>query len=150
MPSTLPQLETNLKKLPIATLLALPFLVVLCGPMLDGLHATPASYATPQSTVSAYWCRMIERRHSEALDCFLHEDHREAGNMLALPDLVELRCRDFRLHYREQGMVDVSYKIEYRIAMGDSLARFSTGDRLQLTGEGWKISRPLLALSERP
>ncbi len=118
--------------------------------MLDGPLAPPRSYATPQATVSSYWLRMIERRHADALDCFLQQDHHDAGSVMALPDLVELRCRDFHLRYRDQGRVDLSYIVEYRIAMGDSLAHFTTGDCLHLTGRGWKIAHPLLVASERP
>jgi hypothetical protein len=70
--------------------------------------------------------------------------------MLGLPSLVELRCRDFRLRWLPGGQVDASYDIEYRIAMGEPLQHFASGDRLHLTGTGWKIARPLLVASQRP
>ena len=127
-----------------------PLLLLLCGGLLDGPAALPASYASPQATVSAYWFRMLERHHAAALDCFLDNDSSDVGNMLGLPDLVELRCRDFSVVHRSSGTVDVTYKVEYRVAMGDSLARFGTGDRLQLTSSGWKIARPLLDGSGHP
>ena len=129
--------------------LASAFLLLCCLAALDARSELPPAYATPQATLSSYWLRMIERRHTDALDCFLGGRASDAGNMLALPDLVELRCRDFQLDYRSGGHVDVNYRIEYRISMGDSLASFPTGDRLSLTGSGWKIALPLM-LASRP
>ena len=130
-------------------LLLAPILGLLCSPLADG-RALPPSYATPQATVASYWLRMIERRHAAALDCFAEFDAHDVSNMLALPNLVELRCRDFELGFQGRGVVDVAYRVEYRIAMGEPLTSFSTGDRLQLTGRGWKIARPLLVASQRP
>ena len=87
---------------------------------------------------------MLEHQHASALECFADSDRSDLGNMLGLPDLVELRCRDFHLSFLGQGMADARYTIEYRVAMGDSLAHFAAGDRLQLTSSGWKIARPIL------
>lgn len=125
-----------------------PLLTVLLGPASDHRMTVPTDFATPQSTVSSYWHRMIEHRHGDALECFV-EGTRDASGMLALPDLVELRARDFQVLWRRGGAVDLLYQVEYRIAMGDSLQRFSTGDRLELTGSGWKIAHPLLFASRR-
>lgn len=127
-----------------------PLLVLLLGPTLDERETMVDCFATPQATITSYWQRMIERRYREALDCFVDGHRGDLTGMLGLPSLVELRCRDFRLQWLHGGQVDVSYAIEYRIAMGDSLQRFPSGDRLHLTGQGWKIARPLLLASERP
>jgi hypothetical protein len=62
---------------------------------------------------------------------------------------LELRVRDFRVADRGRGQVDVAYKVEYRVAMGDSLEHFETGDRLSLTHTGWKIDRPILVAYDR-
>ena len=70
--------------------------------------------------------------------------------MFGLPELVELRCSGFVLRWRSRGIVDVSYDVEYRIAMGESLQTFATGDRLKLTGQGWKIAQPLLLAERAP
>jgi hypothetical protein len=70
--------------------------------------------------------------------------------MLGLPSVVELHCRDFDLRWGTSGSVDVSYAVVYRIGLRDSLQRFTTGDRLVLTGEGWKISQPLLFAARTP
>jgi hypothetical protein len=133
------------KRLLLAVLLA-----PLCFHVLDGRASLPADYATPQSTIAAYWHRMIERRHAEALECFLGSEPGDLGHMLALPDLVELRPRDFELEFGQDGTVDVHYRIEYRITLVDSLASFATGDRLSLTSTGWKIARPLLLAAKNP
>jgi len=127
-----------------------PLLLLLLGPALDERAAMLECFATPQSTVTAYWQRMIERRHRDALECFVDGNRGDFTGMLGLPDLVELRCRDFRLRWLPGGQVDLSYAIEYRIAMGESLQRFASGDRLHLTGTGWKIARPLLVAAEHP
>ena len=34
---------------------------------------------------------------------------------------------------------------EFRLAMGEALQRFDTGDRLALTARGWKIAQPLIS-----
>lgn len=119
-------------------------LLLLCGLARDARPDLPESFATPEATVRSYWHNMLEGRHAEALDSFLHAVPAEAANMLALPELVELRCRDFRLRHRGAGVVDLEYRIEYRVAMRDSIASFASGDRLHLTGRGWKIAQPLL------
>jgi hypothetical protein len=123
---------------------------LVCAFALDGRRSVPDCYITPQSTIAAYWNRMIERRHAEALQCFVGPMPREAGGMMQLPNLVELRCSGFRLAWRGQGIVDVNYDVEYRITLRDSLARFPTGDRLNFTDGGWKIDRPLVLASRRP
>jgi len=127
-----------------------PLLLVLMGPVLDERAAMRDCFATPQATVTTYWQRMIERRHREALDCFVDGSHGDLTGMLGLPSLVELRCRDFQLRWLPGGQVDLRYAIEYRIAMGESLQSFASGDRLHLTGTGWKIAHPLLVAAERP
>ena len=123
-----------------------PLLALSLGSVLDSRTRVADCFSTPQATISAYWHRMIEHRHADALECFV-EGTGDVSGMLALPDLVELRPRDFVLHWRHGGIVDVGYAVEYRVAMGDSLRRFPTGDQLQLTGVGWKIGRPLLVAS---
>jgi hypothetical protein len=127
-----------------------PLLVVLLGPALDERASVLDCFSTPQSTVTVYWQRMIEGRHRDALDCFVEGNRGDLAGMLGLPELVELRCRDFRLHWLPGGQVDLNYDIEYRIAMGESLQRFASGDRLYLTGTGWKIARPLVVAAQRP
>ena len=87
---------------------------------------------------------MIERRPFAALECFAAAKPTDVTQMMALPDLVELRCVDFEIADRGRGSVDVAYTVQYRTHMGDSLAAFRTGDRLILTHQGWKISMPLL------
>lgn len=124
--------------------LSLLGLVLLLGWARDTRPGLPESFATPEATVRSYWHSMLEGRHHEALDCFLHAAPSDASSILGLPDLVELRCRDFRAHHRGAGVVDLEYRIEYRVALRDSLASFSSGDRLRLTGRGWKIAQPLL------
>lgn len=132
------------------TKLALALCVALvCFLALDVRRHRPACYTTPESTVTAYWQRMIEHRLHEALDCFMGPAPREMTGMLQLPELVELRCRDFELQEHSPGVVDLSYHIEFRVALTDSLARFPTGDRLRLTSSGWKIERPLLLAAKR-
>jgi len=123
-----------------------PLLALILGPALDSRTHVADCFSTPQATVSAYWHRMIEHRHVEALECFV-DGTRDASGMLSLPDMVELRPRSFVLSWRGRGVVDVGYEVEYRVEMGDSLQRFPTGDQLELTGAGWKISRPLLFAS---
>jgi hypothetical protein len=127
-----------------------PLLVLVLGSLHDSHELLPESFASPQATVTSYWQRMIERRHAEALDCFVDGNRVESFEMFTLPDLVELRCRNFALEWQPGGSVDVSYQVEYRITLSDSLARFSTGDRLDLTGSGWRISRPLLVATRQP
>jgi hypothetical protein len=128
----------------LAALLALAL-----GPVVDGRVPATDCYLSPQSTLMSYWHRMLEHRHSEALECFVGGT-KDAAGMLSLPSFVELRCRDFDLQWRRGSTVDVSYKVEYRVAMGDSLQRFPTGDRLVLTAQGWKISHPLLFAGRNP
>jgi hypothetical protein len=136
---------TTLKRLLLAVLLA-----PLCFHVRDGRPSLPEAYATPQSTIGSYWHRMIERRHTEALDCFLGAAPGDIAHMLALPEVVELRPRDFVVEWGAGGTADVHYRIEYRITLGDSLASFATGDRLSLTSTGWKIAHPLLLADARP
>jgi hypothetical protein len=126
-------------------LLLAPFLALACCTARDARPSMPVSYASPEATVRSYWHRMIERRHVDAVQCFLDAGPSDAAGMLSLPDLVELRCRDFRLTWQGGGVVDVLYNVEYRVAMGDSLQSFPTGDRLNLTSGGWKIALPLFA-----
>jgi hypothetical protein len=123
--------------------------VAACCIAADSPRKTDVAYDTPESTIASYWHRMAERRHHAALDCFLGGAPTDANSMLALPDLVELRPRDFRLAWRGRGIVDVEYDIEYRVSLSDPLARFATGDRLRFTGAGWKIERPLLLVENR-
>ena len=130
-------------------LLLLPLLTALCGALQDGPGRLPESYAYPQSTIASYWHSMLEHRHLSALQCFTDASPQEVEQMLPLPDLVELRCRDFRIEDRGRGQVDVIYRVEYRVAMGEPLAGFETGDRLCLTNGGWKIDRPLFLLQAR-
>ncbi len=127
-----------------------PLLLVLLGPSLDERAGVLDCFSSPQSTVTTYWQRMIERRHRDALECFVEGGRGDSTGMLGLPELVELRPCDFRIRWLHGGQVDLSYSIEYRIAMGEPLQRFSSGDRLHLTGMGWKIARPLLVAEERP
>jgi hypothetical protein len=126
-----------------------PLLVLALGSLHDGHASLPDCYASPQATVSSYWQRMIERRHSEALECFLDGGQDFGAGLLALPDLVELRCRDFHVEWMPDGTADVSYQVEYRITLSDSLNRFPTGDRVNLTGNGWRIAHPLM-MASRP
>jgi hypothetical protein len=134
-----------MRKLALAPLVALA-----CCAALDAPRELDDAFRTPQSTVSSYWHRMVERRHESALDCFLGGGSAgDAASMLHLPDMVELRCRDFRLEWRGRGIVDVAYDVEYRVSFDDSLARFPTGDRLRFTRSGWKIERPLLLVAQR-
>ena len=132
-----------MKTRPLVPSLAL----LLSAFLLDAQTALPLCYATPQSTVSEYWLRMVEHRHLDALDCFVGAAPDHAAGMLRLPDLVELRCRDFRVAWRGAGVADVQYDVEFRVAMTDSLTRFPTADRLRFTAHGWKIDRPLLVAS---
>jgi len=127
-----------------------PLLVLVLGSLHDSHEFLPDSFASPQATVVSYWQRMIERRHGEALDCFVDGNRSGNVNMFALPELVELRCRNFELEWQPGGTVDVNYQVEYRITLGDSLARFSTGDRLSLTGSGWRIAHPLMVAARQP
>lgn len=130
------------------TLLLLPVLVAVCGTLIDSPRGLPLAFAKPQNTIASYWHRMIERRHAEALQCFTEAVPQDIDTMLALPNLVELRCVDFRISNRTCGRADVRYTIEYRVSLTDSLARFDTGDRVQLTHRGWKIERPLLLVAK--
>lgn len=125
-------------------LLLLTLVVACLGSFRDSPDAIPAAYAQPQVTISNYWHAMLERRHLSALSCFVAYTPADVGNMLPLPELVELRCRDFQVRDRGRGQVDVTYTVEYRVAMGRPLSRFPSGDRLCLTRGGWKIQRPLL------
>jgi len=112
---------------------------------LDTPGEVPQDYFfRPQDTISSYWHNMIERHHLAALACFAEANASEVQQMVGLPDLVELRCRDFSVNDRGRGLVDVSYTVEYRVSMRDSLAHFRTGDRLMLTPRGWRITVPLL------
>jgi hypothetical protein len=112
---------------------------------LDSPGEVPYGYFyRPQDTIATYWHSMIERRHLQALDCFADTSPKDVHQMLGLPDLVELRCRDFEVADRGRGIVDVAYTVEYRVSMGDALAQFRTGDRLIFTPRGWRISAPLL------
>lgn len=124
-------------------------LVAACCLAADSPRNNDMAYDTPESTIASYWHRMAERRHAAALECFLGGGTPETGSMLGLPDLVELRPRDFRIEWRGRGIADVQYDIEYRVNLCDSLARFATGDRLRFTGNGWKIERPLLLVANR-
>jgi len=124
-------------------LLLLPLLLALLGAMRDSPRDLPEAFARPQTTVANYWHSMIEHRPSSALECFVESSNEDAEQMLTLPDLVELRCRDFTVAQRGRGLVDVTYLVEYRVGMGDSLRRFPSGDRLCLTQDGWKIQHPL-------
>lgn len=121
--------------------LLLTLLLASCCALQDSPPAVPQAFARPQLTIATYWHSMLEHRLMSALECFA-----EAGSvehMLRLPDLVELRCRDFRVADRGRGVVDVTYVVEYRVSMGDSLHEFPSGDRLCLTHAGWKIQGPL-------
>jgi hypothetical protein len=120
-------------------------LALACTPALDAPARVPACYASPEATIEAYWHCMAERRHADALGCFLDSQPEDVAQMLYLPELVELRCRDFSVRWQGGGVVDVVYQVEYRITLADSLQRFPTGDRLHFTGGGWKIAFPLLA-----
>jgi hypothetical protein len=102
------------------------------------------TFLRPQDTIASYWHSMIEGRHFAALECFADSRPSDVMQMMALPDLVELRCIDFRIADRGRGAVDVAYTVQYRTQMGEDLAAFRTGDRLILTQRGWKISTPLL------
>jgi hypothetical protein len=128
----------------VRPLLLLPLLTAFCSSLQDGPGRLPPAFAYPQSTVVSYWHSMLEHRHLSALECFADASLAEVERMLPLPELVELRCRDFRIQDRGRGQVDVSYTVEYRVAMGEPLAWFETGDRLNLTHGGWKIDRPLM------
>lgn len=130
-----------MKRLALAALTALAF-----GPVSDRHAPASDTYLTPQSTVSSYWHRMLEHRHLEALECFVGGATDPSG-MMSLPSVVELHCSDFQLTWRGGGTMDVTYDVVYRMQMGDSLQRFVSGDRMQLTGEGWKIARPMLVAS---
>jgi hypothetical protein len=121
----------------------------LCGIQADAPRELDAAYHTPEATIASYWHRMAERRHAAALECFFGRATPDGAPMLGLPELVELRCRDFRIAWRGRGIADVEYEIEYRITLSDSLARFSTGDRMRFTAAGWRIERPLLLASNR-
>lgn len=132
------------KHLPLVLVLA-----VLCAWALDTPSRFPDSFAHPQSTIVSYWHSMLEHRHRSALECFAYGSFADVDQMLPLPELVELRCRDFRLADRGRGTVDVTYTVEYRVAMGDSLAWFETGDRMNFTNRGWKIDRPLFVAEDR-
>jgi len=134
-----------MKKLVLA-----PLAVFVLFALHDSHELLPDSFASPQATVGSYWQRMIERRHDEALECFVDGDRAGSPEMFVLPNLVELHCRNFKLVWQPGGMVDVNYQVEYRITLGDSLSRFPTGDRLNLTGSGWRIARPLIVAARQP
>ncbi len=119
--------------------------VAFLGLFRDSPRNIPVAYARPQVTISSYWHAMLERRHLSALQCFAEYSPADVDEMLPLPELVELRCCDFRVRDRGRGQVDVTYTVEYRVAMGSPLSRFASGDRLCLTRSGWKIQRPLSA-----
>lgn len=131
--------------------LALGLLLVLaCGPARDAASILSPDHVSPEATVRAYWLHMLQQEYDAALRCFA--DYHPAGvpAMQALPPLVELHCRDFVRRESEAGRVDLSYRIEYRTVMGDTLASFPTGDRLSWTQSGWKIARPLLFAGRTP
>jgi len=125
-------------------------LVLACGPARDAANVLSHDHVSPEATVRAYWLHMLQQDHDSALRCFA--DYHPAGvpAMQALPPLVELHCRDFVRHGEQRGRVDLAYRIEYRTAMGESLASFATGDRLAWTQSGWKIARPLLVAARTP
>lgn len=118
--------------------------VVCCLLCADVPAAPPPHFVLPESTVASYWHNMAERQLLAALECFIDGVPDEPRDVLELPDLVELRCRDFIVHHRGRGVVDALYRIEYRISMDDPLSSFETGDRLCLTSRGWRIQAPLL------
>jgi hypothetical protein len=126
-----------------------PLVAMLCFVALDAPRELDEAFRSPEATIASYWHRMIERRHGAALECFVGAPAPVTTGMLQLPELVELRCRDFRVSSHGRGVVDVAYDIEYRITLADSLARFATGDRLRFTRAGWKIERPLLDIASR-
>ena len=126
-------------------LFVLTLLLASCGSLQDSPPGLPQAFARPQITVANYWHSMLEHRLLSALECFAESGHENVDSMLRLPDLVELRCRDFRVADRGRGVVDVTYVVEYRVSMGDSLREFASGDRLCLTRSGWKIQGPLFA-----
>ena len=121
--------------------LALGLLWTCC---LDAPAAVPATFLHPQDTIASYWHSMIEGRGFSALECFAASRPSDVQQMMALPELVELRCVDFEIADRGRGSVDVVYTVQYRTRMGEALAGFRTGDRLILTQQGWKIAMPLL------
>ena len=90
-------------------LLLLPLLLALLGAMRDSPRDLPEAFARPQTTIANYWHSMIEHRHSSALECFAESSNEDADQMLTLPDLVELRCRDFTVAQRGRGLVDVTW-----------------------------------------
>ena len=94
--------------------LLLPVLLALLGSLWDSAPEPPEAYARPQTTIANYWHCMLERRHLSALECFVHYTPADANAMLSLPDMVELRCRDFKVADRGRGIVDVTYTVEYR------------------------------------
>ena len=124
-------------------------LAVLCVLGFDTPPRVPYAYARPQDTIDSYWHSMLEHRHRSALDCFTDASYADVERMLPLPEMVELRCRDYQVADRGRGAVDVLYTVEYRVGMGDSLARFATGDRLHFTNRGWKIHQPLFITEDR-
>jgi hypothetical protein len=125
-------------------------LVLACGPARDAAPRISPEHVSPESTVHAYWLHMLQQEYDAALRCFT--DYHPAGvpAMQPLPPVVELRCRDFVRRETRPGRVDLAYRVEYRTAMGDSLASFATGDRLSWTNGGWKIARPLLFAAATP
>lgn len=118
--------------------------VLLWTVCLDRPESVSLAYHRPQDTIASYWHRMIEGRHLQALDCFANSSPQDVRQMISLPDMVELRCRDFTIEDQGRGTVDVAYTVEYRVRMGDRLAQFRTGDRLMLTHHGWKIASPIV------
>ena len=125
--------------------LLLTLLLASCSALQDSPPALPQAFSRPQLTIANYWHSMLEHRLMSALECFVESGSDGVEHMLRLPDLVELRCRDFRVADRGRGVVDVTYIVEYRVSMGDSLREFPSGDRLCLTQSGWKIQGPLFA-----
>jgi hypothetical protein len=118
--------------------------VLLWTVCLDRPTSGSLAYHRPQDTIASYWHRMIEGRHLQALDCFANASPEGVRQMISLPNMVELRCRDFSITDQGRGTVDVAYTVEYRVKMGNSLAQFRTGDRLILTQRGWKIAAPIV------
>ena len=130
-------------------LLLLTLLLASCSSLRDSPVDLPRAFARPQTTVATYWHSMLEHRVVSTLECFAASGPGDVENMLRLPDLVELRCRDFDVVDRGRGVVDVTYTVEYRVGMGDSLREFRSGDRLCLTRSGWKIQAPIIAPSRQ-
>ena len=127
----------------------LTVLAAICVLGFDTPTRVPNAYARPENTIDSYWHSMLEHHHRSALDCFTDASYADVERMVPLPQLVELRCRDYQVADRGRGQVDVLYTVEYRVGMCDSLASFATGDRLQFTNRGWKIHQPLFIAEDR-